>query len=175
MLRGINVGGQKKIRMTDLASLYESLGLVNIKTYVQSGNVIFNSAKSNASTLANLIEAQINRSLGYSVYVFIRDTADFQRIIASNPFLNKRREDPAKLGVTFLYHSPSEEKWAGLGIPKDKADEFSVDGQEIYLFCPNGFARTKFSNTFFEKKLGVPATSRNWNTVIALLKMASER
>ena len=174
MLRGINVGGQKKIRMSDLASLYESLGLAHVKTYVQSGNVVFQSTKSDAAALTNLLEARIKQSWGYSVSVFIRDTNDFQRVIANNPFLNKRREDPARLGVTFLYCLPSEEKWSGLGTPKDKADEFSFDGQEIYLFCPNGFARTKFSNTFFEKKLSVAATSRNWNTVIALHRIASQ-
>ena len=81
MLRGINVGGQKKIRMVELANLYESLGLVNVKTYVQSGNVVFNSTKSNASALANLIEAHIERLFGFSVSIFTRDTNDFQRII----------------------------------------------------------------------------------------------
>lgn len=175
MLRGINVGGQKKIQMAQLASLYESLGLVNVKTYVQSGNVVFASTKSNASALANLIEAQTRRLWGYSVSVFIRDTNDFQRIIANNPFLNKRSEDPAKLHVTFLYRPPSEAKLGSLGIPNDKGDEFRVGDQEIYIFCPNGYGRTKFSNTFFEKKLGVPATTRNWNTIIALSKIANER
>lgn len=173
MLRGINVGGQKKIRMAELANLYESLGLVNVKTYVQSGNVVFNSAKSNASALANLIEAQIKRLLGYSVSVFIRGTNDFQRIIANNPFLNKRNEDPAKLYVTFFYRPPSEAKLGSLGIPNDKGDEFRVGDQEIFLFCPNGYGKTKFSNTFFEKKLNVPATTRNWKTVLALHKMAA--
>jgi uncharacterized protein (DUF1697 family) len=173
MLRGINVGGQKKIRMTDLASLYESLGLANVKTYVQSGNVVFQSPKSSASALAGLIEVQIKRLLGHSVFVFIRDTNDFQRVTSNNPFLDKRRENPARLAVTFLYRPPSKEKWAGLGSPKDKADEFSVNGQEIYIFCPNGYGRTKFSNTFFEKKLNVPATTRNWKTVMALYKMAA--
>ena len=173
MLRGVNVGGQKKIRMAELASLYKSLGLVNIKIYVQSGNVVFNSAKSNTSALANQIEAQISRLLGYSVYVFIRETTDFQRIIASNPFLNKKKEDPAKLHVTFLYRPPSEAKLASLSIPNDQGDEFFVGGQEIFLFCPNGYGRTKFSNTFFEKKLNVPATTRNWKTVMALHKMAA--
>lgn len=174
MLRGINVGGQKKIRMAELANLYESLGLVSVKTYVQSGNVVFKSTKSNVSALANLIEGQIKRLLGYSVSVFIRETNDFQRIIAGNLFLNKRKEDPAKLHVTFLYRPPSEAKLGSLGIPNNKGDEFFVGSQEIYIFCPNGYARTKFSNTFFEKKLEVPATTRNWNTVTTLYKMANE-
>ncbi len=175
MLRGINVGGQKNIRMEELADLYKSLDLVNVKTYVQSGNVVFNSTKSNASALVNLIEAQIKRLLGYSVSVFIRETNDFQRIIANNPFLKKRNEDPAKLHVTFLYRPPSEAKLGGLGIPNDEDDEFFVGGQEIYIFCPNGYGRAKFSNTFFEKKLSVPATTRNWKTVMALYKISNER
>jgi uncharacterized protein (DUF1697 family) len=97
MLRGINVSGQKKIRMAELRRLYESLDLVNVKTYVQSGNVVFDSMEQDTSKLAKLIEAQIEQFFGYSVSVFIRDTNDFQRIIASNPFLNERNEDPAKL------------------------------------------------------------------------------
>jgi len=159
--------------MAQLTNLYESLGLVNVKTYVQSGNVIFNSAKSNTFALAILIEAQIKRLLGYSVSVFIRDTNDFQRIIDSNPFLNKRKEDPAKLHVTFLYRLPSVAKLGSWSIPNDKSDEFFVGGQEIFLFCPYGYGKTKFSNTFFEKKLSMPATTRNWKTVMALHKIAA--
>ncbi|MCX6575154.1 MAG: DUF1697 domain-containing protein [Candidatus Aminicenantes bacterium] len=175
MLRGINVGGQKKIRMAELTNLYESLDLVNVKTYVQSGNVVFDSTKSDASKLANLIEAHIERLFGFSVSIFIRDTNDFQRIIDSNPFLNKRSEDSAKLYVTFLYRPPSEAKLGSLGIPNNEGDEFFVGGKEIYIFCPNGYGRTKFSNTFFEKKLSVPATTRNWNSVMALYKISNER
>jgi uncharacterized protein (DUF1697 family) len=123
---------------------------------------------------AILVEAQIEQFFGYSVSVFIRDTNDFQRIIASNPFSNERNEDPAKLYVTFLYSSPSESKLSGLAIPNDEGDEFFVGDQEIFLFCPNGYGRTKLSNNFFEKKLKVAATTRNWKTVTTLHKMAVE-
>ena len=174
MLRGINVGGQKKIRMTELKSLYESLDLVNVKTYVQSGNVVFDSTEQDASKLAELIEAQIEQFFGYSVSVFIRDVKDFERIIASNPFLNERNEDLAKLHVTFLYSSPLGLKLSDLAVPNNEGDEFFVGDKEIYLFCPKGYGRTKLSNNYFERKLKVAATTRNWKTVNVLHKMAME-
>jgi uncharacterized protein (DUF1697 family) len=175
MLRGINVSGQKKIRMTELRSLYKSLNLVNVETYVQSGNVVFDSPEQDASKLAKLLEAQIEQSFGYSVPVFIRPPHDFQRLLDSNPFSNARNEDPTKLHVTFLYSPPSESRLSSLEIPNDKADEFFVRDQEIFLFCPNGYGRTKLSNNFFERKLDVSATTRNWKTVNALHKMTNER
>jgi uncharacterized protein (DUF1697 family) len=175
MLRGINVSGQKNIRMAELKSLYQSLGLLNVETYVQSGNVIFESAERNVSKLAALIEAQIAQSFGYAVSVFIRDTKDFQRIVTGNPFLTERDEDPTKLHVTFLYGLPSKSQLRNLDVPKDTTDEFVVKGKEIFLYCPNGYGRTKLSNNFFEKKLGMPATTRNWKTVNALHQMANER
>jgi uncharacterized protein (DUF1697 family) len=175
MLRGINVSGQKKIRMAELRDLYESLNLVNVETYVQSGNVVFDSTEGDASELAGLIETQIEKSFGYAVPTFIRDASDFQRIIDGNPFLKKRNEEPAKLYVTFLYSSPSDSKLSNLAIPSNETAEFSIGDKEAFLFCPNGYGRTKLSNNFFERKLGVPATTRNWKTVNALHKMASER
>lgn len=175
MLRGINVSGQKKIRMADLRDLYESLDLTNVKSYVQSGNVVFDSTEQDASKLAKLIEAQIEQVFEYVVPVFIRDRDDFQRIIASNPFSIKRKEDPARLYVTFLYRSPSASELSNLVIPNNETGEFFVGEQEILLFCPNGYGRTKLSNNFFEKKLNVAATTRNWNTVNALHEMANER
>jgi len=174
MLRGINVSGQKKIRMAELSSLYESLGLARVQTYVQSGNVVFATPEPNGSKLAQLIEAEIEQTFGFAVSVFMRDNHDFQRIIDRNPFLGDRNEDPAKLHVTFLYRRPDESEWRNLSIPDDEADEFSVGEQEIFLFCPNGYGRTKFSNNFFERKLKVPATTRNWKTVTALAKLATE-
>ena len=175
MLRGINVGGQKTIRMAELKSLYESLDLVNVKTYVQSGNVIFDSLEPDAAKLAELIEAQIEQTFGYFVAVFMREANDFERIVNRNPFLHERHEDPNKRHVTFLYRRPSESKLSHLSLPTGAGDEFMVGEKEIFLFCPNGYGRTKLSNHFFERKLDTPATTRNWKTVEALHKMAHER
>jgi len=174
MLRGINVGGQKKIKMAELKELYESLDLVNVKTYIQSGNVIFDSAEQDAAKLVELIEAEIERIFGYAVSVFIRDSQDFQRIIDNNPFLDEREEDPAKLHVTFLYNPPDEANLSNLAVPSNETGEFIIGDREIFLFCPDGYGRTKLSNNFFERKLAVPATTRNWKTVITLHKMANE-
>ena len=155
--------------------MYESLNLVNVETYLQSGNVVFDSIEQDISKLVELIEAQIEKSYGYAVPVFIRDINDFQRIIERNPFLNKKTEDLAKLHVTFLYTSPPESMLSNLSIPKNDTDEFSIGDREIFLFCPNGYGRTKLSNSFFERKLDMRTTTRNWKTVNALLKMAKQR
>ena len=103
LLRGINIGGQKIIRMENLRSLYDELKLSNIKTVVQSGNVIFDSNETSTLRLTELIETQIMNNLGYSVSVFIRDFENFHKIIKNNPFTIERNEDPTKLYVTFLY------------------------------------------------------------------------
>jgi len=174
MLRGINVSGQKKIRMTELQRLYETLGLVNVETYVQSGNVVFDSPEPDASRLRALIEAQIEAAFGYQVFIFIRDAEDFRRIIDNNPFTSQRNEDPDKLHVTFLYRAPSLSAWDTLKAPEGETDEFVRGEKEIFLFCPNGYGRTKLSNSFFERKLGVSATTRNWRTVNVLYAMANK-
>ena len=175
MLRGINVSGQKKIQMADLRSLYESLGLVKVRTYVQSGNVVFGSSESDTVKLTGLIEAQIEQVFGYALPIFVRGIAEFERIITSNPFLTARNEDPAKLHVTFLYRPLAESTLGNVLSPNTDGDEFFVGDQEIFLFCPNGYGRTKLSNNYFERKLKVAATTRNWQTVLALLKIAKDQ
>lgn len=172
MLRGINVSGQKKVHMADLKNLYEALGFANVQTYVQSGNVVFDSPEVDTAKLTNSIEAQIEMIFGFSVPVLIRIADDLQRIIESHPFA---QEDPARVLVTFLYEPPEDSKWDDLSHYKDKVDQFTLGEQEIFLYCPGGYGKTKLSNTFFERKLGVIATTRNWKSVNALYEMASGR
>jgi uncharacterized protein (DUF1697 family) len=148
MLRGINVSGQKIIRMEELASLYESLGFKNVRTYVQSGNVLFDSPLTDGTKLTRLIADRIK------------------------PFLKERGIDPARLYVTFLSEVPDLEALNLLRTVKDEHDEFRIAPKKVYLHCPDGYGRTKLSNNFFEKTLKVAATTRNWNTVKALLGMA---
>jgi uncharacterized protein (DUF1697 family) len=159
LLRGINVSGNKTIRMADLQSLYQSLNFSNIVTYLQSGNVIFNSPEQDNENLAELIQNKIEKIFGFSVNVFIRDHEDFRRIIDRNPFLHKMHEDPAHLYVTFLSHSISTEQVTEQSSGMDKNDVFITGVDEIYLFCPDGYSRTKFSNTYFEKHFQQPATT----------------
>jgi uncharacterized protein (DUF1697 family) len=175
MLKGINVGGQKQIRMETLRGIYEELGFTRVRTYVQSGNVVFESTEQDPSVLVKRVEAQIKQACGYQVSVFIRQAQELRGILAGNPFINDRNEDLSKLHVTFLYRIPSEPWWSELATPRDTADEFARGEMAIYLFCPNGYGKTKLSNSLFERKLGMPVTTRNWNTVNALYKMAIER
>lgn len=172
MLRGINVSGQKQVRMAELKSLYESIGFADVETYVQSGNVVFESEEQDVKKLANSIETRIERTFGFSVPVLVRSADDFRRILESHPFKN---EEPVRVLVTFLYERPDPSKLEALRRYEDKVDRFAIGGQEIFLFCPGGYGRTKLSNTFFERKLGVIATTRNWKTVNRLYEMASER
>jgi len=172
MLRGINVSGQKKIRMADLKSLYESLGLDNVQTYVQSGNVVFDSDEQDIDKLRNSIETQIEKQFGFSVPVLIRTMVDFKRVVENHPFA---QEEAIRVLVTFLYEQPDRSKWEELSQYKDKVDQFALGEQEIFLFCPGGYGKTKLSNTFFEKKLDVVATTRNWKSVNTLYEMANER
>ena len=172
MLRGINVSGQKQVRMDDLRRAYSALGLTDVASYVQSGNVVFTSLDSSADFLAARIEAQIETTFGYRVPVFIRRVEDFRRILDSNPFLTARVEGSARLYVTFLYRQPTQAEWGSLKPPANTQDEFAFGEQEVYLFCPGGYGTTKLNNTFFEKKMGIPTTTRNWNTVNALYALA---
>lgn len=172
MLRGINVGGQKRLRMESLRRIYADSGFTNVRTYVQSGNVVFESSEQAQTVVAKSIEANIEQTCGFAVEVFIRQLHELQRILAGNPFLNDRNEDPSKLHVTFLYQTPPKDAWGKLTPPGGTPDEFAPEEMAIYLFCPNGYGKTKLSNSFFERKLGIPTTTRNWNSVNALYKMA---
>ena len=175
LLRGINVSGRNKIKMAELHSLYESLKFSDVRSYLQSGNVVFTSAETDRSAIARSIEAAIVDAYGYAVTIFVLDRADLEHTFTANPFLTGRSEDPAKLHVTFLADNPSPEMLDKLVPPANTSDEFHIDGERIYLFCPNGYGRTKLSNAFFERKLKVAATTRNWKTVTALHDMVVTR
>ncbi len=175
LLRGINVSGQNRIPMAELKELYAALGFTNVVTYVQSGNVVFDCAGQDAAQVAARIEAGITRTFGHTVRVLLRDQDRFRQLVQGNPFTQGRNEDPARLHVTFLAEAPAEAALSRLAIPSGAQDEFVIAGQEVYLFCPNGYGRTKLSNDFFERKLGVSATTRNWKTVCALHELAEQR
>lgn len=175
LLRGINVSGQNKISMPRLKEIYESLNLVNVVTYIQTGNVVFDYAGQNPSSLEKSIEAEIARTFRASVRVLLRDKNQFKKLLDNNPFTRQRNEDPEKLHVTFLSDSPSENALSKLTIPRDSLDEFQLFDKEVFLFCPNGYGRTKISNAFFERKLSVAATTRNWKTVNVLYEITNQR
>ncbi len=165
MLRGINVGGNKKIKMSDLAALYESLGFKDVETYIQSGNVVFSSRERSPSALSKAIRNKIKESFGFDVVVVVRTGDEMEKVLENNPFKEK---DAGKLHVTFLSDPPAAKPLDVFDAVKDKSEEYSFSGKEIYLFLPYGYGRTKLSNNFFENKLKVSATTRNWRTVKVL-------
>ena len=172
ILRGINVSGQRKIKMADLAQLYRSLNCSEVITYIQSGNVIFKS-DGNAEILAAEIELAIFKEFGFEVPVQVFELIQFVKVYNSNPFVNDRHEDIAVLHATFLSEKPDDKLLTEIRTDPKSADEFIVAGQTIYLFCPNGYGRTKLTNTFFETKLKTRATTRNWKTIGKLIELAS--
>ena len=173
LLRGINVSGQKKIQMAELKSLYVSLDFENVLTYIQSGNVVFNSTENDESKLTNQISDKILEVFGFDVKVIIRTKNDWVKVIENNPFIKRSGIDPKKLHVTFLSQEPSEINQDELDKVKHDTEEYVVMGEEIYFYCPEGYGRTKLSNNFLERKVKVTATTRNWNTVNKLLEIAN--
>lgn len=173
ILRGINVSGQKKILMAELKALYESLQFKDVNTYIQSGNVIFKSnEKLSDIEFATKIEKAIYKEYGFEVPVIIRSKDEIHKIISVNPFLKEKNMEEKRLYVTFLSETPAKEN---IEIAKGldfSPDRFFIIGKEVYLCVPNGYGETKLSNNFFEKKLKVNATTRNWNTVQKLLQLA---
>jgi uncharacterized protein (DUF1697 family) len=170
MLRGINVGGQRKVRMEELLEVYRKAGLREARSYVQSGNVVFG-YDGRADALAGKLETGILKAFGFPVVVIIRTPEELGNVVRGNPFLE---EDNSKLHVTFFSAGPGRDSLKALEGVKSGRDRFAVIGKEAYLFCPDGYGRTKYSNDFFERKLGLSATTRNWNTVNRLLEMAEE-
>ncbi len=172
LLRGINVGRNKRIKMADLVKAFESSGFRNVKTYVQSGNVIFEHDSSSAAEIAENIEKIIGQTFGFSVNVFIRTESELENIVKLNPFIKETGIEFDKLHVTFLSDMPDPKAVLSLDINKDENEKFEVIGREVYLYCPNGYARTKLKNDVFEKKLDTVATTRNWKTTNKLLELS---
>lgn len=174
MLRGINVSGSKPLKMEALRASFEALGFTNVRTYVQSGNVVFAAKDRMAAPLASKIAARIKRDYGYDVPTLVLRADELARVVDENPFLGGKGIDPTKLHVTFLNGPP-----AAAGLKKMEAvasghDAFRCLRTSIYLHCPDGYGNTKLNNNAFERALAVGATTRNWKTVTTLAQMAAE-
>lgn len=172
LLRGVNVSGQKIIKMERLRASFETLGFSDVKTYVQSGNVVFKTTKTSVTALAEKIAGQILADFGFSVSVIVRTPAELGEVLKQNPHVKDAGGEEKKLYVTFLSGPAPKGAEALLKPLAAKTERFSVCGREIYLHCPDGYGNTKFSNNAIEKKLSLDATTRNWRTVNTLLEMA---
>jgi uncharacterized protein (DUF1697 family) len=171
LIRGINVGGHKRVAMEDLRTVFRSLGCDDVRTYVQSGNVLFRSPDTPAH-LVRAAEDRIEGTLGLDVAVLIRTKEQLARIVKGNPFL-AAGADPAKLHVMFLAARPDSKRSRDVSGTSFDGEELHVQGLEIYLHYPGGYGRSKLSNAYLEKQLAVKATTRNWKTVTTLADLAS--
>lgn len=161
-LRGINVGGNNLIPMAALKATCESAGLTDVRTYLQSGNVLFTTTRKDPARL-------IEKALELDVTVIVRTIDELRAVIAKNPFEDEAKTDPGRLVVVFLEREPSAKlDWPGPEVIKPA-------GRELYIYYPDGQGRSKLTNAYIEKKLGMRGTARNWNTVTKLLTLPSSR
>ncbi len=172
LLRGINVSVQKMMKMPDLLDLFKSLNFRNIKTYVQSGNVVFKAESKDIPYLEAQITSAITEKFKFSVPVLVKNQSEWLWILQNNPFVNERNEDISKLHVTILAGTPDLTRLAKIDPAQYVPDEFKIVENSIYLFCPNGYGRTKLHNNFFESKFKLAATTRNWKTMQELNYLA---
>jgi|SRR5579863_926165 len=171
LLRGINVSGHKIIKMEQLRAALEALGFEDVKTYVQSGNVVFRAPMQDSSKLVEKIAEKVLSQFGFSVPVLVKTAEEINAIIKKNPFLKENGIDVSKLHVTFLSSAADRSALKMLDTIAAGPDRFRCSVDAIYLHCPGGYGETKLSNNALEKVLSVRATTRNWNTVKKLYEM----
>ncbi|MEO8511906.1 MAG: DUF1697 domain-containing protein [Chloroflexota bacterium] len=173
LLRGINVGTGTRVPMAELREVAEGIGLTDVATYVQSGNLAFTVATLDEARLASSLEAAILTGFGVRSPVMIRTGAELATVASSHPFAADE-ERPALLHVVFLRAAPAKEDLARLDPARSPADRFTLDGREFYLHYPNGSGRSKLTLDYIERRLGTVATARNWKTVQRLATMTEK-
>jgi uncharacterized protein (DUF1697 family) len=169
------MAGHNLIKMTELSELFITLGFHDVKTYIQSGNVIFrNPDKKPVSVISINIEKAIQERFSLDVSVMTRTSGELTKLFSANPFLDEQDFDPAKNAVIFLNEKPTDDqirKVADVDFPPDK---FRISEREIFIYCLNGFGKTKLYTGFFEKKMGVVGTARNWKTITTILGLVGK-
>lgn len=170
LFRGINVGGNNMLPMKELVALIEGLGGARVKTYIQSGNVVFGGGGSDGATLSKRIAAAVLKHHGFSPRVMLLTRKELERAAIANPF--REAEAEAKtLHIAFLTEPSTQPDLAGMDALKREGEAYALDGKVFYLHTPAGFGQSKLAERY-EKLLGVTATARNWNTVMKLREMA---
>lgn len=171
LLRGINVSGQKMIKMVELKAMFESIGLEAVQTYIQSGNVLFQSVDLMENEMVEKIHSAILERFGFEVDVQVFTVSNWNQIIANNPFVRRDNLDEAKLYVSLLAKEPlavDVEKLASFAFQEET---YHLIDRAVYLYVPKGYGNAKLSNNFLENKLKVSATTRNWKTMLTLRDM----
>ncbi len=152
--------------------MFREVGCNDVRTYIQSGNVLFRADPTLAKEIPSLISESILSRFGYRVPVVTRTDCELQAIVQNNPFTEAGAE-PDKLLVLFLADLPDREQVEALDLNRSPGDEFTVQGREVFLHCPHGIARSKLTNTYFDSKLSTTSTARNWRTVSKLFELAT--
>ncbi len=168
LLRGINVGGKASMPMRELSAIFATLGATDIRTYIQSGNVIF--AAPDPEAVVAAVTAEIATRFGYPGRIVLRSADELRDAWTHNPFPTPGART-APLHVYFLADQPSAAAVKALDPDRSPGDTFSVRKREIFLHLPNGMAQTKLTNAYFDAKLKTVSTARNWNTVGKLVEL----
>jgi uncharacterized protein (DUF1697 family) len=173
LLRGINVGGKNLLPMKELVAMLGDLGAQKVKTYIQSGNVVFVWKGKDTSKLSNQVRAEIKKRRGFDPHILLLELKDFEKVIQQNPFPPEAEADPRALHAGFLAAEPERHDLKTLESLKSDSERFRLVGKVFYLHAPEGVGRSKLAANS-ERLLGVPMTDRNWRTVLELWKMAQE-
>ena len=173
LLRGINIGPHKRMKMEKLRTSCEAVGLKSVKTYIQSGNVVCDGGKLSSDAAAKKIEAQIVKDFGFSADVIARTGEEMKQVVSGNPLLKEHGVDPSKLHVVFLAAAPAPESIKKLQAIVQPPDKVRHKGKEIYFYFPNGVSGSSIWKHNLDRVLGVSGTMRNWRTVNTLHEMAA--
>jgi uncharacterized protein (DUF1697 family) len=168
LLRAINVGGRNMVAMSDLRDLLEALGFARVRSLLQSGNLIFESNELSGASLEQRLEVETTKSLGVTVDYIVRSAAEWQTIIANNPFPNEATRDASHLVVMFLKTAPNAKNVKALEGAIRGPEVIRADGKQLYVTYPAGIGRSKLTGTLIEQILNSRGTARNWNTILKL-------
>lgn len=171
LLKAINVAGKNLVPMEKLRHLLTGLQFANVQTYIQSGNIIFESNQRDTDAITKTIEYQLQHTFQAVSTAFVYTQNQFEVIVNGNPFLADPVNEIDHLHLTFMQHEPDKELVHALIMNEAVQDKYIIKGKYIYLHCPNGYGNTKLTNSLFEKKLKITATTRNWKTVLKLREM----
>jgi uncharacterized protein (DUF1697 family) len=173
LVRGINVGGHKQVAMADLRDLCTALDFGDVRSLLQSGNLVFRASSRDGNELERLLEAAAEKRLGLRAGFHVRNAREWRAVVESNPFAREASCDPGHLLVTFFKQAPKDRDAEALHAAITGRETFRVRGREAYFFYPDGVGRSRLTHALIEKKLGTSGTARNWNTVLKLAALAA--
>jgi uncharacterized protein (DUF1697 family) len=171
LLRGINVGGKNLVAMSGLKNMFDTLGFVNVRTLLQSGNVVFGSAARTPADLEKYLETETVKRLNSQAEFFIRTAEEWEEIVRHNPFQREANTDPGRLVVMALKVAPDEVQLEALRAAIKGRERVEIWNRQAYVYYPDGQGTSKLTPRIIETKLGTRATGRNWNTVLKLLAL----